>query len=492
MPDPFLLAHQVGEFVFDIGGKLTPISVRDQMIRGQSIVDRALAAGFKDRGKALLVIGAGAAGACAAIRAAAEGIVTHLIEAEKAPFLRQAACRSRWIHPHEYEWPVDHWTGAEYPYDENHFPYLGAPAPLPWSADWANNLAIRWQAALTASLAPRTPLHFRPNTRLAGPPAKPKYDAGRQEWTVHLSDGTTVSVGMIIVAVGFGAERCEVPHGRPGGPPPTFRSLTFWETDSFRWPNCGLKSPKVARVVISGGGDGALQDFLRIVTRIKSVREIHRRCRIPAEIERLILGAELRAQRSFLWDASFDHDHDTHRTLHHAHQVAVAKALRPGSPIPDVLRALLPTSPPDVTLLHACTHFSRSYAFNRFLVLLIAEYYAQAHPGSPSSPRLIPNAIVSRVVGLGVHRCNVSAPRRCHGRPHEVTLVAYGHANCLTPGPAPSPPPTLQANVVIIRHGLSGPAIGVVGPGLPATSSPWPSLAAMGHHRQVLPLHCSR
>jgi hypothetical protein len=50
MPDPFLLAHEVAEFVFDIGGKQAPISVRDQMVRGQSIVDRALATSHCDTG----------------------------------------------------------------------------------------------------------------------------------------------------------------------------------------------------------------------------------------------------------------------------------------------------------------------------------------------------------------------------------------------------------------------------------------------------------
>jgi hypothetical protein len=492
MPDPFLSTHQVAEFVFDIGGKLAPISIRDQMVRGQSIVDRALAAGFKTQSKDLLVIGAGAAGACAAIRAAAEGIVTHLIEAEKSPFLRQAACSTRWIHPHEYEWPVDHWSGIEYPYDETHFPYFGPPTPLAWAAGWASNLAVRWQADLTEALTPRTPLHFRPNTRLAAPPAAPVYDAVRQEWTVPLSDGTSVTVGMIILAVGFGAERCEVPPNRPGGPPPTFRSLAFWETDRLRHPNCGLRPAKLAQVVISGGGDGALQDFLRVVTRSSSVRDIYRRSKIPADIERPVLSAELRAQRSFLWDATGDHDHDAHRTLHEAHRHAVQRALSPGSPVSAALQSLLPRLPPDVTLVHPCTHFAQVYALNRFLVLLITEFYARAFPEVLTRPRLIPNASVSNVAGLGTHVCNVTAPRRCHGRRHEVTLVSYGHVNCLALAPIPGPPPTLRANLAVIRHGLVGPALGMTVPALLAPSSPWPTLAAIGHHRHVLPLHCSR
>ena len=39
--DPFLLAHQVAPRMFDLSGKLDPISIRDQMIRGVLLVHRA-------------------------------------------------------------------------------------------------------------------------------------------------------------------------------------------------------------------------------------------------------------------------------------------------------------------------------------------------------------------------------------------------------------------------------------------------------------------
>src|SRR2546428_774604 len=125
MADPFLLAHQVGPAVFDIGGKLYPVSIRDQMVRGQSIIDRALLAGYGAAGGGLLGIGGGAAGATAAIQAASGGLTTHLIEIEPLPFLRQAICSTRWIHPHEHEWPLDHRTSPSYPYVGLPIPYYG-------------------------------------------------------------------------------------------------------------------------------------------------------------------------------------------------------------------------------------------------------------------------------------------------------------------------------------------------------------------------------
>ena len=55
MPDPFLLAHIVAPLQFDLSGTLTPISIRDQMLRGRLIVDRAVEQGLVGPRRDLLV-----------------------------------------------------------------------------------------------------------------------------------------------------------------------------------------------------------------------------------------------------------------------------------------------------------------------------------------------------------------------------------------------------------------------------------------------------
>lgn len=45
MTDPFLTAHWAAPRVYDISGKLSPVSIRDQMIRGRLFAERALASG---------------------------------------------------------------------------------------------------------------------------------------------------------------------------------------------------------------------------------------------------------------------------------------------------------------------------------------------------------------------------------------------------------------------------------------------------------------
>jgi hypothetical protein len=302
---------------------------------------------------------------------------------------------------------------------------------------------------------------------------------------------------MIVNAVGFGVERCEVPRN----PPPMYRGLAFWQTDRFRRPNCGLPAAKTPRVVISGGGDGSLQDFLRIMTRQHSVRRLYhaiidaiphatagqraRRRRLFAEIQGRLAGAENRALRSYLWGNDPVHDHDVHRLLHLAHLDAVEFALgRPA--ILAALDDIVPSPVPDVTLVHSCRHFAQCYPFNRFLVLLIDAFISQR---DRTASRIIAGAEVVSVVGTGGHVCNVAHPRWCLGEPHEVGLGPSLHANCGAAGGPPLPVPVafphkpLKANIVIIRHGVTG-----VGP----APGPWKTIAHIGHPRQILPLHPSR
>jgi hypothetical protein len=107
--------------------------------------------------------------------------------------------------------------------------------------------------------------------------------------------------------------------------------------------------------------------------------------------------------------------------------------------------------------------------------------YFAAQPGGASI--IIAGAEVTAVTPVMPHVCNVARPRRCLGHLHDLTLTPSVHPNCAAVNPRPAPPPRLMANVVIIRHGVTG-----VGP----APGPWKTLAAVGHPRQILPVCCSR
>jgi len=86
MGDPILDAHQVVPGFFVISGPLAPISIRDQMIRGQLLVERLLEKRTivptgnigPDSKFGVVIVGAGAAGVTAAITAA-NSLVSALV-----------------------------------------------------------------------------------------------------------------------------------------------------------------------------------------------------------------------------------------------------------------------------------------------------------------------------------------------------------------------------------------------------------------------------
>src|SRR5437879_3176765 len=106
---PALFAHHVTPLLFDIGSRLSPASIRDQMIRGKLIADRAREERLIGPTRPLLVIGAGAGGATAALVASMSGVPTLLVDSAPRPFSVQASCSTRYVDPTQYDWPVDTW-----------------------------------------------------------------------------------------------------------------------------------------------------------------------------------------------------------------------------------------------------------------------------------------------------------------------------------------------------------------------------------------------
>ena len=92
MADPVLTAHQVFPNFFNLGGRIAPVSIRDQMVRGQTLIDRAIEAGLigGPGHRPLLVVGAVAATRNGGIWAATRMVPTVLLEWDSSPFNRQA------------------------------------------------------------------------------------------------------------------------------------------------------------------------------------------------------------------------------------------------------------------------------------------------------------------------------------------------------------------------------------------------------------------
>jgi len=485
----FLIAHQVYPHFFNLGGPLAPISIRDQMVRAQAIVEDAVAEGLiRAPDRPLLVVGAAAAGAAAAIWSAAHNVPTTLIDRGPGAFLLQAGCASREIDPGQYDWPIDHWINPN-------FPCAALPVPMPWSANFSHLLAAGWQGQLNAAphAYPSLAVHY--GTTLAGPGMMilggvPPAPIG---WTMPLAGGLNGShpFAMVLWTVGFAPEACTC------GP---YRGFAFWETDPFALPNCGLPATTPADVVISGAGDGALQDFLRITTGRTLARNVFNTffnlaapTRVSREqVERELHCAEDLAQRASSWGpgrrggATELNDHASLQTLQDAHDRLVQTLLfvpggfgAPPTLDPGAAAALAAltakATATKVRLIHGCTHFSNAYGLNRFLVLLIGRYLETlSGPGSVFIGQR--RVACERAVPPGVV-CNHPppiTPADCLGKPHDVNLALA--PNCRAPAIPAAPAEVLAANAVIIRHGLDNRA-------LPA----WPPRIPLS--RQMTPYH---
>ena len=270
-----LRAHEMMEYVYNVADVAYPVSIRDQMNRSRWLVAKAYDLGFfgptRDKQyRRLLVCGAGAAGVTAALHALSLGVETVLVEQSPAPFLRQRLCRSRWLDPVQYDWSANHWTAGT-------FPHAGPGMPLPWPADRSHRLAFRWHLRLNAALA-NPLLTFRRPDHAVGAPTPITNPAGEVlgvEVTFH--SGLREVFGMVLWCVGFGDERRFAP--------PNYTGFAFWDTDPFEQPDWGVKPPPAGlRALVSGGGDGALQDVIRLATRRKSAIDVWQ----DIEAERLV------------------------------------------------------------------------------------------------------------------------------------------------------------------------------------------------------------
>jgi len=146
MNDTFLVTHQISALRFSIGGLLSPISIRDQMVRAKMFVDRAIDEHLISARRGLFVVGAGAAGVTAAMYAASMGFPVTLIDRRERPFHLQRECHTRWIDPTQYDWPASHWNEGIFPWDSNMWD--AEAAPLRWAADLAYNVAAGWHQEL--------------------------------------------------------------------------------------------------------------------------------------------------------------------------------------------------------------------------------------------------------------------------------------------------------------------------------------------------------
>jgi FAD dependent oxidoreductase len=452
MNDPFLLAHGISPKIYDISSGLRPGSIRDQIIRGTLLIDRAIEARVLGPEQSLLVVGGGVAGAAAALFAIREGIPTTLLERDEA-LSRQYNCETRQLEPALYDWPATHWH-------EPRFPWQGEYAPLTYMAGKANEIARRWrslveQAGDALTYVPFTvPLHVSRDN-------PPQYDIAAEE---RRPDRTPVArafrADMIVFAAGSGEEK--VKSG------PYFRSFKFWDTDTL-----DIFAGK--RALIAGSGDGAVQDFLRLLLKPDAD---------PAQvldaldIDRHTIGRiqtlAAQADAAFVWSGADHHEHSSEGFIHRQMHAITGKYWRDNEA--RILKIFDDHCRPDApafTFVHPCEHFTRGFPCNRLLALLALRWCTKRN----ARPTLLPNKKVTLVKCI---ESDHHTAQDCASAPHRVQVETAG---CPARPALPDQTEWLshEYDLVLLRVGTTPETL----PDVPVD----PAVRIHRQHRQILPYH---
>lgn len=433
MRDPFLRDHffRKGEFI--IAGRIQPFSLRDQMIRAEMFVRRAKS--FKiigpNRDKPFVVIGGGAAGATAAALATGLGIKTVLVDAEVDLFSAQCNCGTRWLCPTVYDYPADHFFSGN-------FPPSSRSHPLKWQASWAQLVATTLRGKMLTienssnlkvyrnsfAKITRTPLNVRVVTK---PPNQ-------------IQTTENLSPDVVLTTTGFGRERTFLEH------PSRFRGVPFWESDEISSPNLGLTSGTIPSVVLSGAGDGGLQDLIRVVTGLSIEQVCSELFDVLEAARSRVMDAEQAAVRGLHWNSAAADDHEQLFNLHKCYNEIADHFLEDDTAFESVSN-LLRRPLPKVTLIATCDHFPLVYPLNHFLALLFAKTIKKLY--GIKDVILYSHRIDHIRSDDPNHKCNFDA-FKCYGEQHTVETVESTQCGGK---PTTIAGPTYKPNIVVVRHG---------------------------------------
>jgi len=451
--DPYLAPYQIAEHVFYIGGALAPFSIRDQLTRSTHCVDRLCAAGIITPQRELLVIGGGAAGVAATIRAAQRHVRVTLVEREPHFFGRQSSGLERWISPTLYDWPQGHWVETT---------WLTHPerAPLAYTEGQAAIIHAGWLEQID-SLSPEVRSRI---TDRRGHEGRRLIPAGDFVWLqLPPGSGTMGPFGAVLLAMGPGEERTALPSidGQvPRFPAPGFRGRGFWDEQPA--------VPPGGHVVISGGSDGGIQELLSHATCDPNPRALFSRLRHEAGLrltppERTALETAWTLLESTLDREEFvvaqqralgpSSEEDLTLligldTVYANALAAFLAELTTRSVLASLREAIVPHT--RVTLIHSGRHFGWCYPLNRFLAHLLR--YLSITDGQVGDTITFRSECRVTMVtsatpgGLGGHICT-NCPAECERWQHNIVLRVNASRMMNI----------LLADRVILRHGTIAP-----------------------------------
>lgn len=456
------------QILYDISlGNFSPIAIRDQIIRSYITVERAIEEGFIGLERPLLIIGGGITGVSAAYHATKNNIPTYLVE--KDVILNKVFNFKRYVCPTLYDFPALHWNSKRFPLE-------------------GENSRIKFQ--VKAGELNRLKSHFNKYKRelentslfnlleyaevseieinsvidnLATASVKIEFvnfgngsfrDKTEEKLRKNIKE---LRFGMILSCIGYSKERNYVEKGDD------FSGISFWE---FPIKNF---NPRDLKKIICGSGDGALQDFLLIVTGMKSAREIYEKIDLTGEIrtwvETNLREVEQDANRSYAWQTNKrrnelgykakkarEHNdllriyskveaiamqvlgrYDSHTNFfnydgYFPSSLIISKddSINIEKSINGLVRKYLGRGN-KVNIAYTCNHFSRGYILNHFLAILIGKFIEKFHNETVFLPNICITAVKPLDDLIDNHDCSTSSELECFLNKHRIWGV---ESNC--------------------------------------------------------------
>lgn len=224
------------------------VTIYSQQVRALNLVDALFADGTLRDGATLAIVGGGIAGLTAAAGAARRGVKVTVLErgAQLMPLFRKDP--KRWLHPFVYDWPEPYWDRER----------AGLPV-MDWTAATVAEVIEQLERAWDREVKGVEPLCSARDAAIT-----PEDRGVRVTWNRTLDGGGVKPEGrrfdVVVLAVGFGLEESDLPGYRG-----------YWENDDLDntdWYDPDKEKPR--RWLVSGSGDGALTDLLRL--RIEGFR----------------------------------------------------------------------------------------------------------------------------------------------------------------------------------------------------------------------------
>lgn len=289
------ISSKVAPRCFNLSYGYGNISIRDQVVRAQLLINdlKEINKLCKNKQeeyiKKVLIVGAGFAGTVAAISAAKCGFDVTLVDSQEGPLSLQKTIDHRYVGAFMYDWPCVESNLQHYPPDVvlgyiDKTKYWGPfwEAALPITAKELARQHLVWFADEKVRSS-RVTEYYGSDTS-SGQRYIKMFISWARRGVFHPSfsgeifvpsasglpgkkDKKTIEADVLIVAAGMGAEKCEV-ECKCGK---KLIGKKFWEKGG---DNLRLTRDLRGNALVIGGGDGALQDVLRLMTRHDDVLSI--------------------------------------------------------------------------------------------------------------------------------------------------------------------------------------------------------------------------